>query len=202
MQEQPIENELQEIKRRLTRLERHTEPIQITRLEIESGSLYRKLDDVQESTNAVQTKIDSMKGDILNIRESQADIKERLIEHNEELKAIKERQDVHQDLIGNLIAIGESHTKILESHTKSLERIEATMATKDDIKNMATKDDIKNMATKDDIKNMATKDDIKNMATKDDIKNMATKDDISALKGDISRIEKVLHQILEKFQGE
>jgi chromosome segregation ATPase len=168
MQEQPIENELQEIKRRLTRLERHTEPIHITRLEIESGSLYRKLDDVQESTNAVQTKIDSMKGDILNIRESQADLKERLIEHNEELKAIKERQDVHQDLIGNLIAIG-------ESHTKSLERIEATMATKDDIKNMATKDDIK---------------------------NMATKDDISALKGDISRIEKVLHQILKKFQGE
>jgi hypothetical protein len=109
-----------------------------------------------------------MKGDILNIRESQADLKERLIEHNEELKAIKERQDVHQDLIGNLIAIG-------ESHTKSLERIEATMATKDDIKNMATKDDIK---------------------------NMATKDDISALKGDISRIEKVLHQILKKFQGE
>ncbi len=126
MQEQPIEQELQEIKRRLTRLERHTEPIQITRLEIESGSLYRKLDDVQESTNAVQTKIDSMKGDILKIRESQADLKDTLKEHSEELKAIKERQDVHQDLIGKLIAIG-------ESHKKSLEHIEATMATKDDI---------------------------------------------------------------------
>ncbi len=126
MQEQPIEHELQEIKRRLARLERHTEPIQITRLEIESGSLYRRMDDVQESTNAVQTKIDSMKGDILNIRESQADIKDTLKEHSEELKEIKERQDVHQDLIGKLIGIG-------ESNTKSLERIEATMATKDEI---------------------------------------------------------------------
>ena len=74
-----------------------------------------------------------MKGDVLKIRESQADLKERLIEHSEELKAIKKKQDVHQDLIGKLIDIGESHTKSLESHTKSLERIEATMATKDDI---------------------------------------------------------------------
>ena len=159
MQEQPIENELQEIKRRLARLERHTEPIQITRLEIESGSLYRKLDDVQEATNSVQTKIDSMRGDALKIRESQADLKERLIEHSEEFKAIKKKQDVHQDIIEKLIGIGESHTKILE-------RIEATMA------------------------------------TKNDIKDMVVKDDISALKGDISRIEKVLQQILEKVSGE
>ena len=153
------ENELQEIKRRLARLERHTEPIQITRLEIESGSLYRKLDDVQEATNSVQTKIDSMRGDALKIRESQADLKERLIEHSEEFKAIKKKQDVHQDIIEKLIGIGESHTKILE-------RIEATMA------------------------------------TKNDIKDMVVKDDISALKGDISRIEKVLQQILEKVSGE
>src|SRR5689334_22759951 len=103
MQEQPIEHELQEIKRRLTRLERHTEPIHITRLEIESGSLYRKPDDAQEVTNSVQTKIDSVRGEILKIKESQADLKERLIEHSEELNAIKEKQDVHQDLIGNLI---------------------------------------------------------------------------------------------------
>ena len=149
MQEQPIENELQEIKRRLARLERHTEPIQITRLEIESGSLYRKLDDVQEVTNSTQTKIDSMKGDILKIRDSQADLKERLIEHSEDIKAIKEKQDVHQDLIKKLIDIG-------ERHTKSLECIEDIMATKDDIKNMTTKDDI-------------------------------------------SRIEKVLHQIISKL---
>ena len=166
MQEQPIEQELQEIKRRLTRLERHTEPIQITRLEIESGSLYRRMDDVQEATNSTQTKMDSVREDVLKIRESQADLRDRLREQSDDLKVIKEKQEAHTELLGQLIGIGESHTKSLESHTKSLERIEATMA------------------------------------TKDDIKNMATKDDISALKGDISRIEKVLHQILEKFQGE
>jgi len=118
MQEQPIENELQEIKRRLARLERYTEPIQITRLEIESGSLYRKLDDVQEVTNSTQTKIDSVRGDVLKIRESQADLKDRLIEHSEDLKAIKEKQEAHREILGQLMNFGE--------------RIEGTMATKDD----------------------------------------------------------------------
>ena len=134
-QEQPIRDELQEIKRRLNRLERYTEPIQITRLEIESGSLYRKLDDVQEVTNSVETKIDGIRGDVFKIRESQADLTDRLIDYSEDLKVIKDKQGVHQDLIGQLIGVG-------EEHTKSLERIEAIMATKDDIKNMATKDDI------------------------------------------------------------
>ena len=118
---QPINDELQEIKRRLARLERQTEPIQITRLEIESGSLYRKLDDVQEVTNAVETKIDGVRGDVFKIRESQADLRDSL-------KVIKDNQDTHTEILGQLMNFGE--------------RIEATMATKDDIKNMATKDDI------------------------------------------------------------
>ena len=60
---------------------------------------------------------------------------DRLIDYSEDLKVIKDKQGAHQDLIGQLIGVG-------EEHTKSLERIEAIMATKDDIKNMATKDDI------------------------------------------------------------
>ena len=110
MQEQPIEQELQEIKRRLTRLERHTEPIQITRLEIESGSLYRRMDDVQEATNSTQTKIDSVREDVLKIRESQADLRDRLREQSDDLKVIKEKQEAHTELLGQLIGIGESHT--------------------------------------------------------------------------------------------
>jgi chromosome segregation ATPase len=134
MQEQPIENELQEIKRRLTRLERHTEPIHITRLEIESGSLYRRMDDVQESTNAVQTKIDSMKGDILNIRESQADMKDILKEHGRHFKEIEEKQETHTEILGQLLNIGEatkddiSAIKTVQAeHTKRFDRLEAMM---------------------------------------------------------------------------
>ena len=116
---QPINDELQEIKRRLARLERYTEPIQITRLEIESGSLYRKLDDVQEITNAVETKIDGMRGDVFQIRDSQADLRDRLIEHGQRLESIEQKQEAHTEILGQLMNFGE--------------RIEATMATKDDI---------------------------------------------------------------------
>ena len=141
MQEQPIEQELQEIKRRLTRLERHTEPIQITRLEIESGSLYRRMDDVQESTNSTQTKIDSVREDVLKIRESQADLRDRLREQSDDLKAIKEKQEAHTELLGQLIGIGESHTARFDridgsiaelrsaqaEHTKRFDRLEGLM---------------------------------------------------------------------------
>ena len=116
---QPINDELQEIKKRLARLERYTEPIQITRLEIESGSLYRKLDDVQEVTNAVETKIDGMRGDVFQIRDSQADLRDRLIEHGQRLESIEQKQEAHTEILGQLMNFGE--------------RIEATMATKDDI---------------------------------------------------------------------
>lgn len=51
-----------------------------------------------------------------------------------------------------------------------VEKIEATMVTKEDIKEMATKDDIKDVLTKEDLVYLATKDDIKDMATKSDIK--------------------------------
>ena len=116
---QPTREEFEELKRRLARLERQTEPIQITRLEIESGSLYRKLDDVQEVTNAMQTKIDSVRGDVLKIRESQADLKDTLKEHGERLKEIEEKQETHTELLGQLISVGEE--------------LKTAMATKDDI---------------------------------------------------------------------
>jgi len=42
-----------------------------------------------------------------------------------------------------------------------ISKIEAKMATKDDLKKFATKDDLKKFATKDDLKKFATKDDLK-----------------------------------------
>ena len=68
------------------------------------------MDDVQESTNSTQTKIDSVREDVLKIRESQADLRDRLREQSDDLKAIKEKQEAHTELLGQLIGIGESHT--------------------------------------------------------------------------------------------
>ena len=57
-----------------------------------------------------------------------------------------------------------------------MDKMEANMATKDDIANMATKDDIANMATKDDLANMATKHDIIRLENKMDANHKALYD--------------------------
>jgi chromosome segregation ATPase len=76
------------------------------------------------------------------------------------------------------------------------DKIEATMATKDDIVNMATKDDIAAIHAI-----MATKDDIANMATKDDIVNMATKDDIASIRTDMASLELRMQGNLHAMEG-
>ena len=108
----------------------------ITRLDI----LEQKIDSVQESTNRVTIQIGGARADILQLKESQADLRDRLIKHGYDLKEIIREQESHKELIGQIINID-------ESHTQSLARIESTMATKDDIKTMATKDDISGLRT-------------------------------------------------------
>ena len=78
------------------------------------------------------------------------------------------------DLVEKMYADLSSKMGNMESR---MDKMEANMATKDDIANMATKDDIANMATKDDIANMVTKDDMANMATKHDIIRLENKMD-------------------------
>jgi hypothetical protein len=49
--------EHEELKRRVTKLERQTGPIQVTCLEINSGSIFRRLDEVQDDTNVASSNI-------------------------------------------------------------------------------------------------------------------------------------------------
>lgn len=114
-----IEERQAEFEKRLIRVERQTEPIQITRLEIDSGSIHRRLDEIEENTNVTKIQMEGVRGDLLQIRESQADLRDRLIEHSEDLKAIKDKQDTHTEILGQIMNFSE--------------RIEGTMATKDDI---------------------------------------------------------------------
>jgi chromosome segregation ATPase len=155
---QPTREEFEDLKEKVRKLEEQiTEPIKITRLEIDSGSMHKRLDLVQEDMTVLKEDAgilkedvsvlkedvsvlkedvsvlkEEMKGaraDILQIRESQADLRDRLIEHGEDLKVIKEKQDAHTDILDQLISIGEDHTK---SFTDIKERLNTT-ATKDDI---------------------------------------------------------------------
>ncbi len=118
-----LEEEQRQLKEEVRKLrEQQTEPIKITRLEIDSGSMHKRLDAVQEDIAVVKIQMQGARADIVNIRESQADLRDTLKEHSEDLKAIKEQQGAHSELLGQLINIGEE--------TKT------TMATKDDLKAM------------------------------------------------------------------
>ena len=140
--EQPIRDELQELKRRVARLERYTEPIQITKLEIESGGIYRRLDEIQDSANTAKIQVEGVRADIGIVKATQSDLREYI---EDQFKSVEQKQDVHQDLIGQLIGVGEDHTKSFTDIKERLSTIETTMATKDDIRNMATKDDLASM---------------------------------------------------------
>lgn len=106
---QPTREEIEEIKKRLERLEtQQTEPIKITRLEIDSGSM--------------REEVKGARADILKIRESQADLRDRLIEHGSHLSSIETKQDAHTEVLGKLVNFAESHDTTLK-----------TVATKDDV---------------------------------------------------------------------
>ena len=129
-----LEEEQRQLKEDVRKLkEQQTEPIKITRLEIDSGSM-------KDDVGVLKIQMQGARADILQIRESQGDLRDRLIEHSEDLKVIKEKQDAHSELLGQLINIGESHTA-----------------------------------------------------------NMATKDDVASIKSDISRLEGIMMQILNRM---
>jgi tetrahydromethanopterin S-methyltransferase subunit G len=116
---QPTREEFEEIKRRLARIERYTEPIKITQLEIESGSIFRRLDEIEENTNITKIQTEGVSGDLLQIRESQVDLRDKLVEHGQRLESIEQKLEIHTEILGQIMNFGE--------------RIEGTMATKDDI---------------------------------------------------------------------
>lgn len=131
-----LEEEVRKLK------EQQTEPIKITRLEIDSGSMHNRLDMVQEDmrvlkddVGVLKIEIQGTRADILRIREPQADLRDRLIEHSGDLKAIKDKQDAHSEILDRLVDFAESHEKNMGAMaTKDdLGRLGATMASKDDI---------------------------------------------------------------------
>jgi len=95
-----------------------------------------RFDRLQEDTNVVKIQMEGVRADVLRVAESQADFRDRLIEHGQVLKAIQENQDRHTETLSSLISSAESHDALLKN-----------VATKDDIASMATKDNIKRLET-------------------------------------------------------
>jgi len=88
----------------------------------------KRLDAVQEDANILKIQMAGARADILQIRESQADLRDRLVEHSEDLKAIRDKQDAHSALLGQLINIGEE-TKATQAETKATQaEMKATQA--------------------------------------------------------------------------
>jgi hypothetical protein len=148
----PTREEHEELKGRVHRLEQQTEPIRISRLEIEQHDASRQLGSVQEDVTILRLDVTSLKvemrgarADILKIRESQANLRDRLIEQSQNLKAMKDKQDTHSELLEKLINIAESNEKLLEAHDvrfDSIENILQTIPTKDDVAAIRTSQDL------------------------------------------------------------
>jgi hypothetical protein len=112
---QPTEDNIRQIKerqsefeKRLIEVERYISPIKFTQIELDSGRLFRRLDEIQENTNTTKIQMDGARSDLLKIRESQVDLRDRLIEHGQHLKSIEDKQEAHTEILGQLLNIGEA----------------------------------------------------------------------------------------------
>jgi hypothetical protein len=148
-----LEEEQKNLREEFRKLkEQITEPIKVTRLEIDSGSMHELL--VQANNRLeqiIQTQTDrSERFDTLE--RGQQELKQDLHTLSDNwLDSLQENVDeLKQDIAG----VSADTLKIRESQgdfRDTLLEVKETMATKEDIKNMATKEDLAVMATKDDI---------------------------------------------------
>jgi len=126
---QPTREEFDDHERRIKKLEQKTEPIPVVR----DGSpedVLKKIDIIQEDTNVLKIEMAGARADILASRESQADLRDKLIEHSDDLKVIKDKQDTHSELLGQLITIGEATKEDIASIKATQEQILALLQQK------------------------------------------------------------------------
>jgi hypothetical protein len=128
-----LEEEQRHLREEVRQLrEQITEPIKITRLEIDSGNIHKQLDAVQEDTNVLKIEMAGARADILQIRESQADQRDTLKEHGQHLEAIRTQQERNTETLGNLLNFAESHEKSMATKD-DVARIEKTQAEQGDL---------------------------------------------------------------------
>src|SRR5215813_6314593 len=136
----PTKDEFEELKKRVEKLEQQqTEPLKITRIEIDPSGLQELLTANNKLLREiVQTQTDhSERFDTLKVELRQ----EVEVISKAWIEALQENVDDIKAGIANLKATQSDHGEMLKEHTKHLGRIEATMATKGDISALKTTQD-------------------------------------------------------------
>lgn len=119
--EQPAKDRLDDHERRIKKLEeQQTEPIKTP------PYFQYQLSNVQENVTIIKVEMQEARADILNIRESQADLRDRLIEHGQRLESIETKQDAQTEILGQLMNVGESHIKRFDQLQSSVDSMKST----------------------------------------------------------------------------
>jgi len=106
---QPTEDRIKKLEERMTRLEQQrTEEMKAINVNVASQDVTDRLKALEEDTAVLKIEMQGARADILQIRESQGDLRDRLVEHGDDLKVIKDKQEAHSELLGQLITIGET----------------------------------------------------------------------------------------------
>lgn len=63
-----IEERQVEFEKRLINMERYISPIKFTQLEIDSGRVFRKIDEIQKNTNITKIQAEGVSGDLLQLQ--------------------------------------------------------------------------------------------------------------------------------------
>src|SRR5207253_2986725 len=100
--------------------EQITEPIKITRLEIDSGSM-------KDDVGVLKIEMAGARADIRVVKANQSDTRGYLENHSQRLESIEQKQDAHSELLGQLINIGEETKTTQAEHTKRFDRLETIM---------------------------------------------------------------------------
>src|ERR1700724_1761229 len=69
-------------------------------------------------------EIKAVRVEVFKVRESQADLRDRLIEHGSRLSSIETKQDAHSEVLEQLVNIGESHTGRFDQIDTRFDRLE------------------------------------------------------------------------------
>ena len=117
-----IEEEQRYLREEVKQLrEQITEPIKVTRIEVASEDVVKRLDSVQEDTNILKIEMKGTRADVLRMSESQADLRDRLIEYGQRLESIESKQDAQTEVLGQLM----NHAE-LTATKDDISRVEAT----------------------------------------------------------------------------
>jgi hypothetical protein len=129
---QPTREEFEQLKEEVRKLrEQQTEPIKITRLEIDSGSMHKQLDSVQQDTAVLKEEMKGARADILSLKATQSDHSAFFIEHGQRLSAIETKQDAHTEVLGQIVNISEGDTKRFDQIDASITELRSGQAKQD-----------------------------------------------------------------------